>query len=190
MSERKHEGYGIILPMVLKMTRTDIAYFSPEGNLIFCLGDTLAEGDFHIPNQINVFLNHSGTPVKIRHVENGRSFLITYALVKDRAGNTQGIILIKQDKGKAAADDDGQPDRGEDPERPAGITREQSLSELFKKYPEFRSDFFTLDEQLQGLNDPLALKMIQRATVGELAKSLRVDPDELAQKIQRLLNAY
>jgi hypothetical protein len=40
------------------------------------------------------------------------------------------------------------------------------------------------------LNDPLALKMIQQANVGELAKSLRVDPDELAQKIQGLLNAY
>jgi hypothetical protein len=188
MSDRRHEGYGLILPMVLKITHTDIAYFSPEGNLIFCLGDTLTEEDFHIPNQINVFLNRSSTPVKIRRVENGRSFLITYALVKDRAGNTQGVILTKQDKGKATADDG--PDRGEEPEQPAGITREQSLSELFKKYPQFRSGFFTLDDQLQGLNDPLALKMIQQATVEELAKSLRVDPDELAKKIQGLLNAY
>jgi hypothetical protein len=188
MSGRNHEGYGIILPIVLEITQTGIAYFSPGGNLIFCLGDTLTEEDFHIPNQIKIPLNRSGTPIRIRRVENGRSFLITYALVKDRTGNTQGVILTKQDKGKAAAD--GQPDRGEEPEQPAGITREKSLSELFEKYPQFRSDFFTLDEQLQGLNDPLALKMIQQATVGELAKSLRVDPDELVQKIQGLLKAY
>jgi hypothetical protein len=189
MSDRRHEGYGVILPIVLKMTQTDIAYFSPEGNLIFCLGNTLTEDDFHIPNQINAFLTRGGTPIKIHRIENGRSFLIAYVLVKDRTGNTQGIILTKQDKGKAAADD-GQPDRREDPEQTAGITREQSLSELFEKYPEFRSDFFTLDDQLQGLNDPLALKMIQQATVGELAKSLRVDPDELVKKIQQLLNVY
>jgi hypothetical protein len=189
MSDRRYEGYGILLPMVLEITHTGIAYFSPGGNLIFCLGDTLTEEDLHIPNQINVFLNRGGTPVKIRRVENGRSFLITCALVKDRTGNTQGVILTKQDKGKAAADD-GQPDRGGEPEQAGGITREQSLSELFKKHPEFRSDFFTLDDQLQGLNDPLALKMIQQATVGELAKSLRVDPDELVKKIQGLLNTY
>jgi hypothetical protein len=180
MSDGKHEGYGMILPIVLKMTQTDIAYFSPGENLIFCLGDTLTEGDFQIPNQVSGFLKLRGTPIKIRRIENGRSFLITYSLVKDRTGNTQGILLTKQDKGKGA----------EKPEQPAGITREQDLSELFEKYPGFRSDFFTLDEQLRGLNDPLALKMIQQATVGELAKSLRLDPDELAEKIQGLLNAY
>jgi hypothetical protein len=175
--------------MVLQMTQTGMAYFSPEGNLIFCLGDTLAEGDFQIPDKAGGFLNRRGTPIKIRRVENGRSYLISYGLVKDRAGNTQGILLTKQDKGKGAADD-GWMAGGEEPERPAKITREQSLSGLFEKYPGFRSDFFTLDEQLRGLNDQLALKMIQQATVGELAKSLSVDPDELIKKIQRLLDAY
>jgi len=189
MSDRKHEGYGMILPIVLKMTQTDIVYFSPGGTLIFCIGDTLTEGDFQIPNQISDFLNRRSTPIKIRRVEKGRSFLITYSLVKDRTRNIQGVLLTKQDKGKGVADD-GQPDRGEEPEQPAGITREQDLSELFEKYPRFRTDFFTLDEQLRGLNDLMALKMIQQATVGELAKSLRVDPDELAKKIQRLLDSY
>jgi hypothetical protein len=185
MSDKKHEGYGMILPMVLKITQTDIAYFSPGGHLIFCLGDTLTEEDFQIPNQVSGLLNRSGTPVKIRRVEQGRSFLLSYGLVKDRSGNVQGILLTKQDKGKGAVDDEG-----EEPERPAKITREQDLAELFEKYPGFRSDFFTLDEQLRGLNDPLALNMIHQATVGELAKSLRLEPDELVKKIQRLLDAY
>jgi hypothetical protein len=204
MSDGDHNGCGMILPMVLEMTRTGIAYFSPEGNLIFCLGDTLTEVDFQIPNKVIGLLNRRGTPIKIRRVENGRSFLITYGLVKDRTGNTQGVLLTKQDTGNEAADE-GRQDRGEKPEHPAApserrillpaehpakITREQYLSELFAKYPGFRSDFFTLDEQLRGLNDPLALEMIQQATVGELAKSLRLDPEELAEKIQRMLDAY
>jgi hypothetical protein len=189
MNDRKYEGYGMILPAVLEMTQIDIAYFSPGGEFIFCLGDALAEGDFQIPSQVGAFLNRSRTPVKIRRVENGRNFLITYGLVKDRNENTQGILLIKQDMGKEAADE-GYSDRGEESERPTGITRDQGLAELFVKYPGFRTDFFTLDEQLRGLDDPLALKMIQAATVGELAKSLGVKPDGLAEKIQRLLDTY
>jgi Mn-dependent DtxR family transcriptional regulator len=90
--------------------------------------------------------------------------------------------------GKEAANDGV--DRDEGSERPARITRDQSLAELFMKYSGFRMDFFTLDEQLRELDDPLALKMIQEATVGELAKSLGVAPDTLAEKIQRLIDAY
>jgi hypothetical protein len=189
MNDKKYENYGLILPTMLEMTRTDIAYFSPGGNLIFYLGDTLTEGDFRLPNQVDGLLSRGSKPIKIHRHENGRTFLITYGLVKDRDRNTQGILLTKQDLGKEAADD-GQSERGEGSERPAGVTRDQSLSALFVKYPGFRIDFFTLDEQLRGLDDPLALKMIQEATVGELAKSIRVDPDALIDKIQRLLDTY
>lgn len=189
MSGRKHESYGLILPAVLEMTWTDIAYFSPGGDLIFYLGDTLTGGDFRLPDQIGGFLSRSSKPIKMHRNEKGRTFLISYGFVKDRDRNVQGILLTKQNIGKDAAND-GQPDRAEESERPTGITRDQRLADLFVKYPGFRMDFFTLDEQLRGLDDPLALKMIQEATVGELARSLRVDSDALVEKIQRLLDTY
>jgi hypothetical protein len=196
MNDEKYESYGIILLTVLEMTQTDIAYFSSEGNLIFCLGETLVEGDFQIPNQISDFLNRRNVPIKIHRVENGRTFLITYGLVKGRNKNTHGVLLTKQDMGKEAVNDRqsttlrNESDRSEDTKRLAKIIPDQDLTGLFIKYPEFREDVFTLDEQLRGLDDPLALKMIQQATVGELAKSLGVNHDALAEKIQRLIDSY
>lgn len=64
------------------------------------------------------------------------------------------------------------------------------ISELFRMYPEFQADFYGLDEELQGLKGQWGMELLKGATVGMLAKSLRMETDDLVDGINGLLENY
>jgi len=70
------------------------------------------------------------------------------------------------------------------------IDSTQNIAELFRKYPGFRKDFYGLDEELKGLQGPLGMEILKESTVGMLAKSIRIEPADLAGRINNLLKSY
>lgn len=70
------------------------------------------------------------------------------------------------------------------------IDEEQNIQELFAKYPAFREDFYKLDHELAGLKGPAGMGMLKDATVGMIAKSLRIDTDGFVSKVNDVLASY
>ncbi len=70
------------------------------------------------------------------------------------------------------------------------IDEEQNIQELLTKYPAFREDFFTLDPELAGLKGPAGMGMLKEATVGMIARSLRIDTDGFVSKVNDMLVGY
>ncbi len=67
---------------------------------------------------------------------------------------------------------------------------EQDLQSLFLRYPGFREDFYSLDPELAALKGPMGAAMLKDATLGMIAKSLRVDVDVFVQKADTMLAGY
>lgn len=70
------------------------------------------------------------------------------------------------------------------------IDEEQNIQELFTKYPAFREDFYKLDQELAGLKGPAGMGMLKEATVGMIAKSLRIDTEGFVSKVNEVLASY
>lgn len=70
------------------------------------------------------------------------------------------------------------------------IDAEQNIQALFLKYPTFKEDFFKLDPELEGLKGPVAMGMLKEATMGMIAKSLRMDAEEFVAKVNAILQGY
>lgn len=139
---------------------------NPE-TVLQCQPDLTKRSPF-IPDKIKQkLLKGEEKQITYLHNEGGNAFLITYSLLKE----TTGVPEM---------------------DRPAerSIDSSTCLSELFVSYPAFKEDFYDLDDELKDLRGQLGMEILKDATVGMLAKSLRMETNELTDKIIKLIENY
>jgi len=70
------------------------------------------------------------------------------------------------------------------------LNADHDLQSLFCQYPAFREDFYTLDPELEALKGPMGASMLKDATVGMIARSLRMDVEVFVRKVGDMLAQY
>lgn len=170
---------GPILSALLEAKDLGIIYYTLAGEVVSVMGNQITEADLNLSEDTRKdLLERSGKRIIDCYNQGNHTFQITYSLVRDSMGIEQGILKTKENIGgiKELAE-----------EHFEGIDSTQNIAELFRMYPKFREDFFSLNEELKGLKGPFGMELLKDSTVGMLAKSLRIDADDLVEKINKLL---
>ncbi|MDF2655850.1 MAG: hypothetical protein K0R19_2324 [Bacillota bacterium] len=116
-----------------------------------------------IPSHVkNMLLQGDGQPLYYDIQEGGRTFRITYSLLEV-------------------------PDIASDFRQ---VGKDQNIAELFRLYPRFQEDFFGLEEELVSLKGSFGMELLNDSTVEMVAKSLRIDSNNLLDRINQLLERY
>jgi hypothetical protein len=134
-----------------------------------------------LPGRVARELRRTGKPQRQVRSEADGLWMIAYGLVRNSHNGIQGYLMTRQFLGNAPK----APAEG-----PAAVAGGTALAELFAEYPALRDDIGRIDKGLSGLDDPVALEMLRRVTVGELAKGLGADTASLASKIEALISSY
>jgi hypothetical protein len=185
-------GCGFLLPAALEIMRAGLIYYSRDGEPVLCLGESVPGEYMKLPKQVAYELRKTGAPYsRVTDGEDG-SYVVTYGIARDSGGNMQGYIMTRQpaDTRSPGTRGDGDSDGAPAGARRTAITPGTGMSELFAAYPALWNDIGRLDEELSGLDDPMAIEMLRQATVGELAKSLGAERDGLIAKINELISGY
>jgi DUF438 domain-containing protein len=193
--------HGMLLPAVLASREMGLVYYTLTGEIVSVLGEQITKEDLPITEGTRqAILNDSEKKLKYWYNKGNKRFLITYSLVMDHQKNRLGILKTKEDISEILAlsreclegnQSDQTVKTDQDIIRAAKIIdTNQKISELFARYPKFQIDFYHLDEELMGLKGLMGAEILKEATVGMVAKSLRVDPAVLAAKINKLLDTY
>lgn len=185
---------AMILTALLSAKEMRIVYYSLAGEVVSVMGSGISEEDLPLPEELRQeMLNSGGNPRKCFKKEGGENDLITYSFVTDSRGNRQGILKIEEIIGEGVDQFGWDSESGDRNLESAGTTPErdidasQNIAELFSLYPAFKEDFFLLDEELAGLKGPFGMEILKESTVGMLAKSLRLDTDDLVRRINEII---
>jgi DUF438 domain-containing protein len=194
---------GLILPTLLATRDMGIIYFTLSGEVVYIMGEHIAEADLNISEETKqVLLNGNERQRKYWHNQGNQTFLITYSKVMDSLGKQQGILKTKEDISeiKALTGESIEVQRTEKVDVTAAhednrienrtIDSSQNIAELFVMYPKFQDDFYSLDEELKGLKGPMGMQILKESTIGMLAKSLRIDIGNFLDRINELLESY
>lgn len=161
-----------ILSAVLKARESGLICFDLTGEVISVQGGMIDPSDLDLSTEAKTSLL-AGREKSIEAVTaagNG-SWRLIISLIRDDHGKPQGFLKIKEKISKSM---DG----------------EQNIAELFAQYPEFKDDFFDLDEDLKALKGSYGMELLKDSTIEMIAKSLRIDAAELKEKIDQLLQTY
>lgn len=194
---------GLLLSTLLAAKDMGIIYYTLSGEILFVMGNQITEMDLHITEETKqVLLNGIKNQRKYWYNQGNQTFLITYSVVMDSFGKYQGILKTKEDiseiKTLTGENLEGQKTEKMDlvviheniRKEDRTIDFNQKIAELFIMYPKFQVDFYRLDEELKGLKGPMGMEILKEATVGMLAKSLRIDAGKLLDRINELLESY
>jgi hypothetical protein len=176
---------GLILSSLLESKDLGIIFYTLSGELVSVMGSHVTESDFQLSSDTrNDLLNRDGKPVSYRFSQGNQLFKITSRLVMDKMGARRGILKIKE---RISGEDEADAGSLETFE---SIDATQNIAELFRMYPKFKEDFFHMDEELRGLKGPLGMDLLKDSNVDMLARSLRIDAADLAERINELLKSY
>lgn len=190
----------LILPALLAAKEIGIVYYTLAGEIVSVMGNQMFESDLQMPEEARRELL-AGNEKKIKYCYNqgDQTFMITCSIVADALGKYQGLLKTKeniseikeftgvchekQKKEETAAGTDNTKENRE-------IDATQNIVDLFNRYPKFQTDFYNIDEDLKGMKGQIGMEILKEITVEMLAKSLRMDPADLVDRINKILESY